>query len=100
MMALAFVIYQATRLLLGTELVDDASWALAVLIVAGIVLAYHLWCLRADMAVARTIEAPASGEARAVETIEISAPAGTDFSVLNAAIRTELPEGFEIVIRS
>ena len=103
MIALAFVIYQATRLLLDTELVDDSSWALAVLIVASVVLIYHLWCLRADLLVAREVEVPAipeSGEARVIETIEISAPAGADFKVLNAAIRTELPDGFELRVVS
>lgn len=99
MIALAFVVYQATRLLLGTELVDDSSWAPAVLIVSAIVLLYHLWCLRADMTIARAAEAalvPSTAEERAIETIEISAPGGADFKVLNAAIRTELPEGFEL----
>jgi hypothetical protein len=101
MIALAFVIYQGTRLLLETELVDDASWAPAVLIVATVVLAYHLYCLRADLVIARGVEAPAAPAppmegARVVETIEISAPPGADFKVLNAAIRTELPEGYDL----
>ena len=101
MIALAFVIYQGTRLLLETELVDDASWAPAVLVVAAVVLAYHLYCLRADMVIARSVEAPAAAPlavegTRVVETIEISAPAGADFKVLNAAIRTELPEGYDL----
>jgi len=103
MIALAFVIYQGTRLLLGTELVDDASWAPAVLIVAAVVLAYHLYCLRADMVIARGVELPREaaieGE-RVAETIEISAPAGADFKVLNAAIRTELPEGYDLRVVS
>lgn len=98
MVALAFLVYQTTRLLLGTDLVDDSSWALAVLVVAAVVLAYHLYCLRADLRVSQAAEVPAleTAPARAVETIEISAPAGADFKVLNAAIRTELPEGYEL----
>lgn len=101
MIALAFVIYQATRLLLETGLVDDASWAPAVLVVASVVLAYHLYCLRADMVIARSLEVPAASVpavegTRVVETIEISAPPGADFKVLNAAIRTELPEGYDL----
>jgi hypothetical protein len=103
MIALAFVIYQASRLLLGTELVDDASWAPAVLVVSTVVLLYHLWCLRADILVARAVEAAAGTDTtaqRAVETIQISAPQGADFTILNAAIRTELPEGFELRIVS
>jgi len=99
MVALAFVVYQAARLLLGIELVDDSSWALAVLIVSVMVLAYHLWCLRADLLVAQALETPtteAEEDSRVIETIEISAPAGADFKVLNAAIRTELPDGFEL----
>lgn len=102
MLALAFVIYQATRMLLGTELIDDASWALAVLVVAAVVLAYHLYCLRGDMLVARTVE-PATGSAelaRSSETLEITAPAGADLEAFNEAIRSELPDGFELRIRS
>ena len=102
MLALAFVIYQATRLLLGTELIDDASWALAVLVVAAVVLAYHLYCLRGDMLVARTVE-PATGTAepaRSSETLEITAPAGADLEAFNEALRNELPAGFELRIRS
>ena len=99
MIALAFVIYQATRLLLGTDLIDDASWSLAVLIVASAVLAYHLYVLRSDVLVARVTEAPVATAvevAQAVETIEIRGPVGADFTVLNAAIRSELPEDFEL----
>jgi hypothetical protein len=102
MASLAFLVYQATRLLLGTDLADDSSWALAVLVVAAVVLAYHLWCLRADMLVDQAQEVLTSEAdlARVVETIEISAPAGADFKVLNAAIRTELPEGYELHVHS
>ncbi len=101
MAALAFVIYQGTRLLLDTELVDDSSWALAVLVVASIVLVYHLYCLRADMVIARSVEVPVTHVAEAerlTETIEISAPSGADFEAFNAAIRAELPEDFELRI--
>jgi hypothetical protein len=34
------------------------------------------------------------------ELLEISAPAGADFKVLNAAIRTELPDGYSIRVVS
>ena len=101
MLALAFVIYQATRLLLGTELIDDSSWALAVLVVAAVVLAYHLYCLRGDMLVARTVEPSTSSvePARSSETLEITAPAGADLEAFNEALRNELPAGFELRIR-
>jgi hypothetical protein len=98
--ALAYLVWQGTRSLLESGAVGDTSWAFAILVVSGIVLAYHLWQLRLDLAVAHAVEAPtppAPLEAtRVSETIEISAPVGADFKVLNAAIRTELPDGFEL----
>jgi len=110
--SLAFLVWQATRVALDSGRLEDPSWAAAILAVAVIVLVYHLWQLRADLRVA-----PASGAGqvvelvgptepmvtpatRALETIEISAPPGADFRVLNAAIRSELPDGYELRIVS
>ena len=102
--SLAYLVYQATRLLLDAGPVGDTSWAISMLAVAAIVLTYHLLQLRADAAVvAVATEAEpspptaAEGE-RAVETIEISAPIGSDFESLNASVRENLPEGFEMRI--
>lgn len=103
--ALAYLIWQGTRVLLDSGTVDDTSWAFAIIIVAATTLGYHLWQLRGDLLVARSLEASDAErpgieaqplEARVRETIEISAPSGADFKVLNAAIRTELPEGYEL----
>ena len=102
--SLAFLVWQATRLLLESGDLHDSSWALAILLVAAIVLIYHLWQLRSDLLVARVSDAmepepPAPDAApRELETIHISAPPGADFRVLNAAIRSELPDGYELRI--
>ncbi len=102
--SLAFLVWQATRLLMDTGDPSDSSWAVAILLVSAVVLAYHLWQLRSDMRLASTVgvgeeqDGPltsGSVSTRALETIEISAPAGADFRVLNAAIRSELPSGYE-----
>lgn len=103
--SMAFLVWQATRVLLDSARMDDSSWALAILAVATIVLVYHLWQLRYDLLAAGAHEAaqpepiPAVG-ARDLETIEISAPAGADFRVLNAAILSELPDGYELRVVS
>jgi hypothetical protein len=104
--ALAFLVFQVTRALLDAGTAGDSSPALAALAMATVVLGYHLYCLRADLFVARAgEEAEGSSDGpelatnvdqRSRETIEISAPAGADFKVLNAAIRTELPDGYEL----
>jgi hypothetical protein len=97
--SLAFLVFGATRVLLDAGPMPDTAWPASVLVVAGSVLAYHLFALRSDMRLARRAETPSDGgEAveRATETIQISAPAGADFKVLNAAIRTELPEGYRL----
>jgi hypothetical protein len=100
--SLAYLVWQATRMLLDSGTVDDLSLAVAVFGVSTVVLAYHAWQLRADLGVAHmaAVEEPmvetGATEARSRETIEISAPAGADFRVLNAAIRSELPAGYEL----
>ncbi len=100
--SLAFLVWQATRLVMDAGDPSDSSWAISILLVAAVVLAYHLWQLRSDM---RLVAAAVAGEpeepsvamdARTIETIEISAPSGADFRVLNAAIRSELPDGYEL----
>jgi hypothetical protein len=101
MASLAYLVYQFTRLVLGAGHVEDAAWGISILVVAAVVLASHLLTLRSDLRVSATVEATAAmtGVAagtpgRVVETVLISAPAGSDFKVLNAAIRSELPEGY------
>lgn len=104
--ALAYLVWQATRVLLESGHADDPAWAVAILIVAASVLAYHLIQLRSDLRVARVVEAGERDAAAtvppslAVETIEISAPAGADFKVLNAAILSELPDGYQLRVLS
>jgi predicted Co/Zn/Cd cation transporter (cation efflux family) len=98
----AFLVWQATRALLDSGPSDDPAWAIAILTVAVVVLLYHLWQLRRDARAADVIllRAAESGEIsqHTVETIEIIAPPDADFRVLNAAIRSELPDGYEMRI--
>jgi hypothetical protein len=103
MAALAALVYQATRVLLDAGPVGDVSWAAAVLLVAVVVLAYHLLQLRSDgVLVARStatdrIEAGTAGlDPNVAETLEITAPAGADFKALNAVIRAGLPDGYAL----
>jgi hypothetical protein len=106
--SLAYLVYQGTRLLLEAGRVSDTSWAVSVLLVAVVVLGYHLWQLRSDMLVPGDATAALTSAAdhlpsqpvRVVEVLEISAPAGAEFKVFNAAIRTELPEGYRLLVLS
>lgn len=105
MASLAYLVWQATRVLLESGEPEDPAWALSVLLVALVVLGYHLWQLRADLrlaqaAVPRAMVVPTAVAGRALETIEISAPVGADFRILNAAIRSELPDGYELRVVS
>ncbi len=104
--SLAYLVWQGTRLLLDSGNLDDPSWAVSILVVALVVLLYHLWQLRSDLRVVHASQpaagaeaagqAPATSALPAHETIEIWAPPGADFGVLNAAIRSELPDGYEL----
>ncbi len=106
--SLALLVFGVTRVLLDAGRIDNASWAISVLTVAATVLLYHLLQLRADNAVAHLAptlqpapDAPSpAGAGLVFEQLEISAPAGADFKVLNAAIRTELPDGYSIRVVS
>jgi hypothetical protein len=99
--SLAFVVWQVARVMLESVERDDPSWALAILAVALMVLLYHLWQLRSDARLAR-VAMPSfgatAGAPSVVETIEILAPPDADLRVLNAAIRSELPDGYEMRI--
>ncbi|MFO7531445.1 MAG: DUF5671 domain-containing protein [Candidatus Limnocylindrales bacterium] len=119
--SLAYLVWQAARSLLGTAGPSDVSWAVSILSIAAVVLLYHLWQLRSDMLISHVEpevspepEGPwapqglpdpeaglaADGPPCAHETIEITAPPGSDFRVLNAAIRSELPDGYQLRVLS
>lgn len=101
--SLAYLVWQAVRLLLESGELEDPSWAVSILVVASTVLIAHLWLLRSDLRVApleRPVPPAAPAAGRVVETIEISGPADADLRVLNAAIRSELPEGYELRVVS
>jgi hypothetical protein len=101
--SLAYLVWQAARSLLDTGGTADVSWAVSILSVATLVLVYHLWQLRADLRLAH-VEPEGVPEPEAApyahETIEITAPLGSDFRVLNAAIRSELPDGYQLRVLS
>ena len=110
--SLAYLVWQAARSMLDTGATADISWAVSILSAATLVLVYHLWQLRADLRLAlvkpETLPepeaAPYAHELEAApyahETIEITAPVGSDFRVLNAAIRSELPDGYQLRVLS
>ena len=100
--SVAFIAYHVMRLLLGVEVETSSAWPIAAAIVAGVVLAYHLWRLRLDAKLVAAQPEPlplvdgSEPAARVRETVELSAPAGTDLADLNETIREHLPEGVEI----
>ena len=102
--SLALIAYHLMRLLLGVEVGERDPWPVAVAIVAGTVLAYHLWRLRLDARLVAELPSTASpideaqAAARLRETIDISAPAGFDFEALNETIRGRLPEGVQMQV--
>jgi len=103
MVSLAYLAYQLIRGVLDAGPVEDPAWAVSGAVVGGVVLGYHLLLLRADGAILAGSPGPAESaigegepEAGVAETIEISAPAGTDLEAVNAAIRADLPEGSEM----
>jgi len=102
--SLAYLVYQAARMLVEAGPPADVGLAGGVFAVAGVVLAYHALLLRADallVAASQPFELGPSADVetsagRVVETIEISAPAGSDLAALNAAIRRQLPSDYEL----
>ena len=102
MAALAYLMYQAIRMLLDAGRTDDPAWAVSAAAVSGVVLGYHLYLLRADgtvLAAAKPLE-PTTDAARSgahvVHTIELRVTPDTDLRALDAAIREQLPEDAEM----
>ncbi len=119
--SLAWLLYMAIRVALDLRPgfdVAETSGPLGVLVVAGLLLAYHLVVLRGDLAVrvepapaaaavpaevaAAAAETPTGAEAlaapatEATEELVISGPAGADFEAVNAALRERLPAGYSM----
>jgi hypothetical protein len=119
MVAGAWLIYQATRMLAGVGW-DDVDPAIAAVLVAAAVLGYHAFALDRDLRAARDLvpEAPVGGEGVPVwregaaptaegpapttvsEILQIEAPLGTDLEALNASIRQRLPAGTSLRVVS
>jgi hypothetical protein len=119
--SLAWLLYLGIRVALDLRPGFDAtetSGPLGVLVIAGLLLAYHLYVLRGDLAVrAEPVpaaagapaavavavgEMPAGAEAMAAAAVEateelvISGPPGADFDAVNATLRERLPAGFSM----
>jgi len=103
--SLSWLLFQAIRTGLDAGRPQDTDWAIGVLLVATSILGYHLLKLRSDLAITKVVtEAqpapePAIVEDAAggtVEALEIKGPSGADFEVLNADIRSRLPEGYTL----
>ena len=119
MVAGAWLIYQATRMLAGVGW-DDVDLAIAAVLVAAAVLGYHAFALDRDLRAARDLvpEAPVEGEAVPLwsegapgaaegpapttvsELLQIEAPLGTDLEALNASLRQRLPAGTSLRVVS
>lgn len=112
MVAGAWLVYQATRMLTGVG-PEAAESAIAASVVAAAVLGYHAFQLDRDMRAARDLvpEAPGEGEgvspvavgpapATVIELLQIEAPLGTDLEALNVSIRQRLPAGTSLRVVS
>jgi hypothetical protein len=101
--SLAWLLYRGIRLIVGLDagiVPADVDGPLGVLLVTGVLLLYHLFVLRGDLAL-RTQPAavtPPSEEVSAIteasEELVIVGPPGADFDAVNAALRERLPAGF------
>lgn len=116
--ALGYLVYQAMRTVLEAGALTDTTWAISILLVGGAVLVGHLVALRADIHTSAAAEAAAQELAGteppvgagladtgpetvgAIETLELSGPAGADFEAINAAIRAGLPAGYRLSVLS
>lgn len=101
MLAGAWLVFQATLFLLGSDVLGDASTPVSVTLVALVVIAYHLLALRADVRLVRDAEAE---EAEGVRTerpttsqqVRIDGPVDVDWEAVIATLRDRLPSGFEL----
>ncbi|MEX1294925.1 MAG: DUF5671 domain-containing protein [Candidatus Limnocylindrales bacterium] len=102
MAALAYLTYQAIRMLLDAGPTDDPAWAVSTAAVAGVVLGYHLYLLRADgaaLAAAGPLEPTtdvAHGGERVIHTVELHVAPDTDLEALDVGIRGLLPADAEL----
>jgi len=104
-LALAFVIYQGLRLALdiGSVQVWELAQPLVIAVVGGIGLVYHLWVLRADLAIRAEAEpgsmpapVPTATVARVTEELELEGPPGSDVEAVNRVLREHLPSGWTL----
>jgi hypothetical protein len=115
--AVAYVVYQVIRDVVGAEALrfgNELAVAIGAAVVGGIVLAYHAWVLRSDLAARATIVAeaaaagpPAAELAPAVagvpgaqvlvgQDLVLVGPPDGDFEAADEAIRRHLPAGFTL----
>ena len=100
MASLSWLVYQLIRVAVEAGQAEDSAWAFGALLVAAIVLSYHLVTLRSDLLIVAAAESVASAvpvhPAGAVEELEITGPPDADFEALNASVRSRLPQGYEL----
>jgi hypothetical protein len=98
-LALAFLIYQGLRVVLGIGFVEgwELSQPFVIVVVGAIGLLYHLWVLRGDLAIRAAAEPEAAAVAEGapvVEELELQGPAGSDVEAVNRVLREHLPSGW------
>lgn len=124
--ATAFIAYQVIRSVLGiggVRVGAELAQPLAIAIVGGLLLAYHAWVLRGDMAVRSAVEAEvaaapigaAAGPVTAAsatkgligapampahEELVLEGPPGADLEPVNRLLREHLPTGWSLRIVS
>jgi len=121
-LASAFLAYQVIRAVLGiggATVGAELSQPLAIAIVGGLLLIYHAWVLRGDLAVRSSLEpaatAPLAAELVGAEPVGVAAgagvaaslplaheelvlegPPGADFEPVNRVLREHLPSGWSL----
>ena len=104
MACLSWLVYQVIRVVVEAGQAEDSAWVFGALLVAAVVLSYHLVALRTDLAIVAatgtTSPATPTPAGGAVEELEISGPPDADFEALNASVRSQLPEGLPAARRA
>ena len=116
-LALAFILYEAIRTALGIGVVRlgaDLSQPIAIVVVGIVLVAYHGWVLRGDLAVRAALEPaavvvpPVPGLEASVDTpgptvreeLVLEGPPGADLETINQVLREHLPSGWSLRVVS
>jgi hypothetical protein len=103
---LAYIVYELVRALVydvGLRVGSELTTAVGAVIVGAVILAYHLWILRGDMAARAAIaaeEGPAIEVMPAIpsagQDILLVGPPDADFEDIDRVIREHLPSGYSL----